>query len=160
LLRDGVLNEAQRALLDAVGVAAIDQLKAAHNDAHNLLLRTAAAMGREARGAGFTPRALAWQIAVARAVCDRVTMTCLCRPPMGTARVVITSLTHGARGCGGCIATGLEWPPATDDGRCDVCDRQAKWFREFVTQIGGEYVAGYICDSCSRFSRRAVETAA
>ena len=87
LVHGGVLDEAQRALLDAVGVAGVDQLRAAHDEALELLLRTAAVMGRPARSVGFTARALAWQIAVARAVCDRVTMTCPCDPPMGAAQV-------------------------------------------------------------------------
>ena len=73
---------------------------------------------------------------------------------------VVTSLTHRARSCRACLAAGLEWPEAVDDGRCDVCDRPATWFREFVCQSGGEYIAGNICGSCDRFSRRAVEVAA
>ena len=137
-------------------VAGSDQAAAAADDARRQTaesIRDLGLLGIDPQQVDVEPgqaRYLAWALAIGGAIPRRIPEDRRCRHAIPTARRPLTALlTSGLLFCDDCRSQfAAQFTAGADDGRCDVCDREATRFSEFTGTIGSLRVIGNICPMC------------
>jgi hypothetical protein len=95
------------------------------------------------------PRFLAWSLALGGAIQRRVPEERQCPHASPDAERPLTALlTSRLLFCDQCAKRFAAMHKLEDDGRCDVCDREATEFAEFQGRVGLVRVHGNMCPSC------------
>jgi hypothetical protein len=122
-----------------------DQHDAAARQLRPLRHELRATMGHEKP----VPGAELWPVLKA-AMDRRIRARCACSDSL-TPPPLVANLTAGWIACPACaraFRSELEAMEA-DDGRCDLCDRPSRWFREGAIQAGPTLFLWNMCRRCS-----------